>query len=144
MKALARSNVWWPNMDREIEEKSASCIPCQQQQPEEPAVPLQPWPTPSHPWSRLHVDYAGPLRGKMLLVIVDAFSKWIDVHITASATSETTIRRLRQSFGTHGLPEGLVTDNGPCFTSSDFADFCSKNGIEEKIGRAFNTKERVL
>jgi hypothetical protein len=129
MKALARSNIWWPNMDREIEEKSASCIRCQQQQPEEPSVPLRPWPTPSRPWSRLHVDYAGPLRGKMLLVIVDAFSKWIDIHITASATSMTTIEKLRQSFGTHGLPESLVTDNGPCFASNEFADFCTRNGI---------------
>ena len=37
-------------------------------------VPLRPWEWPNRPWSRLHVDYAGPFMGRMLLAIVDAFS----------------------------------------------------------------------
>ena len=78
----------------------------------------------------MHVDYAGPFLGYMFLVIVDAHSKWMDVHNTGQAfTALMTIRRLRESFVQHGLPDKLVSDNGPCFTSSVFQDFMKQNGI---------------
>ena len=53
--------------------------------------------------------------GKMLLVIVDAHSKWIEVHVTTSSTAAVTIEKLRSTFATHGLPNVLVSDNGPAF-----------------------------
>ena len=84
---------------------------------------------PSEPWSRLHLDYAGPLQGKIFLVIVDAHSKWMDVIPVPSATSAVTIEKLRSLFATHGLPNKIVTDNGSVFTSVEFEDFMQRNGI---------------
>ena len=65
----------------------------------------------------------------MLLIIVDAYSKWIDVHITNSSTASVTIQKLLITFATHGLPRTIVSDNGPCFTSSEFEQFVKCNGI---------------
>ncbi len=42
-KALARMYVWWPGLDSDIEKSVQQCVPCQQQQPDPPATPLQPW-----------------------------------------------------------------------------------------------------
>ena len=56
---------------------------------------MRPWEWPSQPWSRIHIDYAGPLQGKMFLVVVNAYSKWIEVSIVNSATSISTIQKLR-------------------------------------------------
>lgn len=46
---------------------------------------------PKECWKRLHLDYAGPLEGKLLLVLVDAKSKWFECATVSSATSEQTI-----------------------------------------------------
>ena len=96
-----------------------------------PAVaPLHPWSWPTRPWARVHLDYAGPVEGKMILVIIDAHSKWIDAIVTPNATSATVVEELRLLFAQFGLPETVVTDNGPCFVGAEFEEFLSSNGIK--------------
>ena len=63
MKSLARMFCWWPGMDAEIETLVRQCPECQEDRPGPPPSPLQPWLWPSRPWSRLHIDYAGPFLG---------------------------------------------------------------------------------
>ena len=65
-----------------------------------------------------------------MLIIVDSYSKWIDVHVTSSTSATVTIDRLRQTFATHGLPLVVVTDNATAFTSSEFGTFMKGNGIK--------------
>ena len=67
--------------------------------------------------------------GQMFLLLVDAHTKWMDIHTVSSATSQSTIEKMRKTFATLGLPEMLVTDNGSVFTSSEFTDFVQRNGI---------------
>ena len=129
MKSLARSFVWWPGMDNDLEEKVKECFNCQSTRHRPPPAPLHPWEWPERPWSRLHADYAGPFLGKMFLIVVDAYSKWLEVIPVSSATSLSTIEQFRSLFSVHGLPEVLVTDNGTVFTSSEFEDFMKRNGI---------------
>eukprot|EP00057_Strongylocentrotus_purpuratus_P023342 XP_011677816.1 PREDICTED: uncharacterized protein K02A2.6-like [Strongylocentrotus purpuratus] len=74
----------------------------------------------------------------MLLVVIDAYSKWMDVHITTKSTSEATIEKLREVFATHGLPNTLVSDNGPCFTSDEFAKFMKMNAINHIRGAPYH------
>ena len=120
MKQLARCYMWWPNMDHELEQKVKECNNCQMMQKSPAQIPMHPWEWPEYPWSRLHTDYAGPFLGKMFLVTVDAHSKWIEANVVDSATSTGTIRKLRQMFTTHGIPEIIVSDNGSVFTSKEF------------------------
>ncbi|XP_043229848.1 uncharacterized protein K02A2.6-like isoform X5 [Amphibalanus amphitrite] len=81
------------------------------------------------PWQRLHIDYAGPMEGgHWLLIIVDSYSKWVDVHITTSTSAAVTIDRLRQTFACHGLPLVLVSDNATAFASSEFSAFLKGPG----------------
>ena len=129
MKAIARTLVWWPHMDQDIEEMVRRCEECQTQQASPPHAPLHPWKWPTRPWARLHVDFAGPMWGRMLLVVIDAHSKWIEVEDMKEATAGATIQRLRAMFARFGIPESLVSDNGPCFISKEFKDFLRKNGV---------------
>ena len=105
------------------------CIDCQSIRPTPAPAPLHPWEWPSQPWSRIHVDYVGPYQGRMLLVLSDAHSKWMEVHALTSATSSATIQSLRSTFAQLGLPRTVVTDNSPCFVSAEFKEFMQKNGI---------------
>ena len=129
MKALARSYIWWPKMDQDIEDLVKGCQTCQENRASPTTAPLHPWQWPSESWSRIHIDFAGPYLGHTYLVIVDAHSKWIDAHIMSSITSEKTIETLRSVFATHGLPQMIVSDNGASFTSDEFRTFTRKNGI---------------
>ena len=129
MKSKARSMIWWPKIDLEIEKQCKECNPCQLTQHNPARTPCQSWDFPTEPWRRLHVDYAGPFMGKMLLIVVDAHSKWIDVEIVNSATAPVTVEKLRKIFATHGLPTTIVSDNGAVFTSEEFETFLKRNGI---------------
>ena len=129
MKALARGYMWWPGMDKAIEGCVKECSICQCSRKMPPAAPLHPWARPEKPWSRIHIDYAGPFEGKMFLLITDAYSKWLEVHATNSSTSAVTIELLRKSFSSLGLPEVVLSDNAATFTSAEFAEFLKQNGV---------------
>ena len=104
MKALARSYVWWPNMDVEIEHMVKDCTVCQQHQRNPAKSPAHPWEYPAAPWERIHIDHAGPTQGKTFLVVVDSHSKWIEVDVVKSTDAKSTIAVLRRLFATHALP----------------------------------------
>ena len=72
---------------------------------------------------------AGPFQGMMFLVTVDAFSKWPHVVPMTSTTVSKTISALEQMFSLYGIPEHVVTDNGPQFASGDFAVFLNSQGV---------------
>ena len=129
MKAFARGHVWWRGMDKDIEALGKSCRACLAVKQAPATAPLHPWVWPSRPWQRIHIDFAGPFLDKSFLIIVDAHSKWAEVVEMSQTTTPRTITALRQIFATHGIPEEMVSDNGPQFISADFAEFTRTNGI---------------
>ena len=130
MKGLARMYVWWPGITKDIESTVSHCSECQQQQSTPPVAPLHPWAWLTRPWARLHLDYASPVQGKMILVLIDTNSKWIEAVCTPSATSSAVIEELRTLFAQFGIPETIVSDNGSCFVSAEFEAFLENNGIK--------------
>jgi transposase InsO family protein len=144
MRELARFSVWWPQIDIAVENYVKSCQSCQAARSQEPLVPLFAWNVPEEPWSRIHIDYAGPFRNKMWLVIVDAFTKWIEVIPMSTTTSEATARALRQVFAHFGFPRSLVSDNGPQFTSEEFAHFMKSNNITHMKSTPYHARTNGL
>ena len=144
MKALARSYVWWPGLDSDITTKVHHCRICQEDRPNPPKAPLHPWDWPTRPWARLHIDHAGPFMGKLYLIVVDAYSRWIDVSIVSSTSADTTIQRLRNLFAVHGVPEQIVSDNGAGFTSNEFSKFTRANGIKHILTSPYHPASNGL
>ena len=97
MKALAWGLVWWPGNDQDIENMVQRCTECQQGRPQSPPSPLHPWVWTTRPWTQLHIGFAGPMEGKMFLVISDPHSKWMEVLPMTTATAFTTIQQLDTS-----------------------------------------------
>ena len=75
------------------------------------------------------VDYACPMAVKMLLLVVDTHSKWPEVVPMPSSTTGM-IQALRDMLARWGIPEQLVSDNGPQFTSDEFRVFMQSNGVK--------------
>ena len=107
MKRLARSYVWWPGLDTEIEGKVKSCHACQSSRNKPEVAPLNLLEWPSKPWTRIHLDYAGPFMNSMLLIIADAHTKWLDIHVTSSTSPITIMKNLFNSgsSGDCGYPQ---------------------------------------
>ncbi|XP_014667918.1 PREDICTED: uncharacterized protein K02A2.6-like [Priapulus caudatus] len=142
MKSLACNYVWWPSIDSDLEVKS--CISCQVNRSRPAKAPLHPWEYAANPWSRIHVDFAGPFLGHMFLVIADSHTKWLEVFMMQKITSQKTVEKLRFCFATHGLPDCIVSDNGPTFTSEEFAMFISANGIRHTFTAPYHPSSNGL
>jgi len=113
MKAFARSYFWWTGLDKAIEELGKSCQSCQANQANPAATPLHPWIWPHTQWKHIHIDFAGLYLGHMFFIAADAHSKWPEVEVMSTTTFEKTIKVFRSLLAQHGLPEQLVSDNGP-------------------------------
>ncbi|XP_054259583.1 uncharacterized protein K02A2.6-like [Macrosteles quadrilineatus] len=130
-KALARSFCYWKGQDKDIEEMIASCRACREKQNAPHKEVTHPWIPATRPWERIHIDFAGPTNGLYFLLVIDAFTKWIEVLPTKCTTATWTVKELRKMFSTFGLPD-LVSDNGRQFTSLEFTSFLEQCGITHK------------
>lgn len=130
MKSMARRHVWWPSIGDDIEDITRNCQTCGENAHDPPSTTTT-WRQPERPWERVHIDFAGPFMGKMWLICVDAKSKFPYVsHMDiGNTTTASTIRALHQVFAIEGLAEVIVSDNGPQFSSKEFAQFCLAHGI---------------
>lgn len=129
MKSLARGHIWWPDIDKAIEEITRNCSKCQEHKNLPGKAPLYPWTWPVAPWERVHLDFAGPILGKTILIIVDSHSKWLEIYPMLSTSASKTIVVLREVFARYGLPKNIVSDNGPQFVAEEFQQFMRANGI---------------
>lgn len=137
MKQKARSFVFWRGLDSEIEKLVRQCNNCQENAKMPRVVPLKLWPEPEKPWTRIHVDFCGPLNGQWLLVVVDAKSKYAEVKLTRSISAMSTVDLMEEIFSIHGYPEVLVSDNGTQFTSHFFKKMCESHGIIHKTSATY-------
>ena len=113
MKSLAQLHVWWPSLDTDIESHVKSCVNCAETAKDPTKVPLNQWDFPAKPWQRLHIDFVGPYRNKMLVLLIDAYSKWPEVRVMESTMTETVIKHLQKIFATHRIPHQIVSDMVP-------------------------------
>ncbi|XP_064470141.1 uncharacterized protein K02A2.6-like [Ornithodoros turicata] len=87
MKACARSYMLWPGIDRDIEQLVRGCSKCQVDRRSLPRAPPPLWTRPTEPWKTIHIDFAGPVDGRTYLLVVDAYTKWLEVRRMTSTTA---------------------------------------------------------
>ena len=103
MKALARSYIWWPKIDQDIEGIVKKCESCLRYAKNPNKAMLHVWEYPDGPNERLHTYFLGPVKGKWYMVIIDAYSKWIDVKHTRDLSAESAVKAFREYFSVWGL-----------------------------------------
>ena len=85
---------------------------------------------PFRPWAKVSADICFH-SSQILLVVSDYFSNFIEVDSLSSETSKSVIRSFMDMFSLFGVPDTLVTDNGPCFASSEFAKFADQWNFQD-------------
>lgn len=123
----AKQSVWWPGLASQIKELIQKCHHCQINAAKQRKEPLQPSRLPDRPWQRVAADLCF-LKGKHYLVMVDYYSRYLEVVPTTEAT-DRVIDITKTIFARHGVPEELVTDNGPQFASHTFTEFAKAWGF---------------
>ena len=133
-KERLRSKVWWPGMDKQAEKKCKQCYGCQLTTKHVPPPPVKPTTMPEEAWQELALDLLGPLPGgEYLLVLVDYFSRWMEVNVVRSTTSAMLIKCLDNHFARYGVPVGLRTDNGPNLISQEMESYLREMGIKHQL-----------
>ena len=132
-KQLLREKVYFPGIDRKVEELCQSCIPCLAATPMKTSEPLQMSDLPDAPWTVLSMDFCGPFpNGSYLLVLMDEYSRYPVVEIINSLCAKTVIPVLDKIFSLLGCPVVLKSDNGAPMNSEAFRNFANYIGFEHR------------
>ena len=138
IKLVARSDFWRPSLDADIVAMCATCSICQEQASTPAKEPLPPWVFPSKPFERVHVDFAG-YNNRFFFLLVGVYSKWLEVFdMGRDSTTSRTVSCLGEVISRFGIPQIIVSDNRPQFTSSEFQSFCAQNGIQHKRSLSYH------
>lgn len=129
MKKLARSHVWWKGLDADIEGFVKSCSACSGIQGAPKKSEISNWNPSNYPFERVHIDFFHFI-GREFLIMVDSYSKWIEISEMAKTNATKVIEKLRNWFSVWGIPSIVVSDNGPPFSSGAFIEFCESNNIK--------------
>ena len=121
------TSVWWPGVSREMQNFVQQCGICRQQTlpSTEPMIPM---PLPKRPWERVGTDLF-ELQGKNYIVIADYYSRYPEVIRLTSTTSASVIAAMKPVFSLHGIPDTVVSDNGPQYDSKEMKEFASLYGF---------------
>jgi transposase InsO family protein len=131
-KSLLREKVWFPGINKMVEERVKSCLACQVATPEAAREPLQMSTLPDQAWDEISVDFAELSTGDYLLVVSDDYSRYPIVEVIRSVAAQTVIPKLQHIFSQFGIPGILKSDNGPPFNSEAFATFAANLGFTHR------------
>lgn len=147
---------WFPQMSKCVRQFIDSCIICKVSKGPSGAQPirLHPIPKVSIPWHTIHIDFTGKLSGKSdrkeyCSVIIDGFTKYVLLEHTSSLDAKSAICALQKAVCLFGAPKRIIADQGRCYISSDFKNFCNQHKIEIHFiatgsSRANGQVERIM
>ena len=133
----ANLSVWWPGISKEIKTKVESCQFCQENQPSQRKEPLMTTDLPDRPWQKVSTDLF-ELAGQKYLVVMDYYSRFIEILSLVETTSQVVIQKLKSVFARWGIPEELISDNGTQFKSLQFDEFKAKYGFKHTTSSPYH------
>ena len=126
----ARESMFWPRMSTELKAYISKCDTCVAHRAAQPKEHLQ-----------QHTFIYGPkvgadlceMHGRTLLVVCDDYSNYTEVESLNTTTSKAVVKALMALFARYGVPDTLVTDNGPQFSAREFGAFVKRWGVEHNL-----------
>ena len=122
----AQQAVWWPGLSRQLEELVHNCSKCCREchQHPEPLMNME-----LHlPQKKVATDLFY-WKGSTYLLIVDYYSRYIEIAKLNGQSSSEVIRHTKSIFARHGMPQEVVSNNGPAYSSLEYKQFATKYGF---------------
>lgn len=130
MKQRLREKCWWPNLERDVKKCVSRCMDCLLVEAPAAPEPMARRALPTAAWQDVAIDFLGPLPGsEYLLVIVDYYSRYLEVVVMKTITAAQTIEKLDCIFTRLGYPRTITLDNAKQFVARSFKDYCVEKGI---------------
>ena len=118
----ARESMFWPRMATDLKTYISKCEVCMSHRTAPQKETMLPHEVTPRPWSKVGTDLC-ELHGRNLLVVCDYFSNFIEVENLQTTTTRAVCKVFRALFARYGVPDTLITDNGPQFSSAEFVTF---------------------
>lgn len=142
-KERAKMSVWWPHITKEIKSVVENCMRCREHRPTQREQPLLPIDLPDRPWAMVGTDLFD-FESQKYLLVVDYYSRWIHFERLTTTTSEEVVARIKGVFATFGIPDTMVSDNGPQYSSQTFADFAQQWGFRHRTTNPYKSQENGM
>ena len=127
-KDLAKTTVWWPGINSDMQQKIQNCSYCLTNAPTQHKEPLLPTKLPPRAWSKIGADLC-EFKNKTYGITVVNYSRWIEIDLLSTTTSHQVIGKLKNMFSCWGISDELITDNGPQFSAREFKEFADEYGF---------------
>lgn len=122
---LAEESVFWPTIRNEIKLMIDNCHLCQKYASSQPPEPLKTHENHFIPWYKIGADIY-EIHGVNYLIVVDYYSKFVEIEKLSNITSQTIINKFKAVFARFGVPKILVSDGGKQFDSVQFQKFAKE------------------
>ena len=121
---MPKAAVWWPGITHQLDNFVKQCQKCAKEFTSK-SGPLVSTKLPSYPWQKVAADIFHS-NGANCLLTADYLFRFPEVVKLTSTTSLNIIEALKDTFARHGIPEIIVSDNGPQYSSLEFSQFSKK------------------
>ena len=118
-REIAKTSVWWLGLGKQLEELVKNCSTWIKEHAnrQEPVIPSE---LSDCSWQKPAADLF-ELKRQTFLLVIDYFSSYVQVAKLTRTSSPDIVVHLKSMFARHGIPDQLVSDNGPQFLSNAFA-----------------------
>ena len=137
MQLRVLETVYWPGINKDILKQYQSCKTCIKHSKSQRYEPLQSHPTPELPWHMVATDLF-KIKNSKYLLLVDYYSRFPVLHKLDSTTSKVLVQKMNTVFTKPGVPNIIVSDGGPQYTSAEFKDFMKQWQIEHRVSSPRN------
>lgn len=134
---IIKNNYWFPKMRKFIKKYVQSCLECAHAKipSGKRAGKLHPIEKIDKPFHTIHIDHVGPFvrsrrRNAYLLLIIDAFTKFVILVPVKSTKSIHSIAAIKNYFHTFSVPKRIISDRGTAFASKKFQDYLNSLGVK--------------
>ncbi len=116
-------------MNQQIPDVVSKCNTCAMYRNSRAKEPLKSHGLPELPWQKIEVDLF-ELDKEEYVVMVDCHSKFFEVSHLPNSKSKTVLNHIKPQLARYGIPEVIVSDNGPEFSSHEFTEFAKEYGFK--------------
>ena len=146
-----RARFFWPTMKKDIDLYISTCHTCQRNKTlrqQTLAAPLKPLDAAERFNERVHADLVGPLQSttnnKYILVMTDAFSKWVELIPIKDKSAETVAKAIHDEWiCRYSAPEMLFTDNGLEFKNNVMAKLCEYLNVKQRFTAPYHPQSNA-
>ena len=129
----ARECMFWPCMSADLKQYISQCETCGTYEIKQQKKTVMSHEFTERPWDKIGVDLY-TIDSNDYLIVVDYFSNFWEIDHLTDTKASTAIKKLNCHFARQGIPEVVISDNGPQFACEQFPTFASDWGFEHRPG----------